>query len=86
MGRGGKEAQAHMHVYIYIHVCVCLWLIHTVWQKPTQHSKAIILKKKKKKKKLTKKLCPMDTLIFLLRSPVNPNIRIKTVGLSITLY
>ena len=31
--------------------CVCLWLIHVdVWQKPTQHRKAIILQLKTEKK------------------------------------
>ena len=39
MGEAGREAQEG--------ICVYLWLIHVVlWQKPTQHYKAIILQLK----------------------------------------
>ena len=42
---GGGVGEAQGGGYVYIHI----WLIHTVvWQKPTQHWKAIILQLKKK--------------------------------------
>ena len=53
VGSGGNFKWEGAYVY--------LWLIHiTVWQKPTQHYKAIILQLKIKKKKVRQSLSAKD--------------------------
>ena len=53
VGGGGRFKREGTYVY--------LWLIHiTVWQKPTQHYKAIILQLKIKKKKVRQSLSAKD--------------------------
>ena len=39
----GMEAQERGNTHTHTHIYMCLWLISVVvWQKPTQHCKAII--------------------------------------------
>ena len=42
----------HTHTYLcmYVYIHIYLWLIHVVWQKPTQLCKAIIFQLKKNQK------------------------------------
>ena len=42
--QGEVEAQEGRDIYIYVYIYTFLWLTCiVVWQKPTQHCKAIIL-------------------------------------------
>ena len=49
-GTGWGEAQEGVYIYIYIYIYK-MTDSHCLWQKPTQHCKAIILQLKNKLKK-----------------------------------